>query len=284
MAPIFTGSKLGFGISPMLAAAAAGDVDPDAASLYFAYSYDNTNQVNDVQNIIRSAAGVSNGTLKNLTRGSAAAISATQKKFYTRSLYTGNDFANGNTYASHSTMGIDFYRMKIPFTVQFWVYYNSGPKNNFPSDYAGDMGAIYEPGSGRSGWKLSVFQNNIGMYGYYSGDSTRGFTSTATTTSGQWYHFAAAVSGGGTATRVYRNGVLLTNTQDTITDNSVGSYGATANNSGIIYISGRGTDYTYDSRQDFSDAYYQDVKWYSTARSGTNIINEYNAGRPIIAA
>ena len=286
MAPLFTGSKFGFGRSAEVAGPPiAVYPDPDAASLYFAYSYDNTNQVNDVQNIIRAANGQSNGTLKNITKGSSASFSSTRSKNYTHSLYSGNDYTNGNTYASHATMGIDFYRMKLPFTVQFWVYYNTAPFNNFPSQYPGDMGAQYEPISGRSGWGLAIHATSVQLFGYYSGDSGRNVNaSTSNTTSGEWNHFAIAAAGGGTDTRVYKNGVLLSNTSDTMKNNDVNSYGATANPSGSIYISGRGNQFAYDGRQDYSDAYYQDVKWYSIARSESNIQQEYNNGVKIINA
>tara|TARA_Y100000004_G_C8864300_1_gene390431 strand:+ start:57 stop:947 length:891 start_codon:yes stop_codon:yes gene_type:complete len=284
--PIFTGSRMGFGRSPMLAAAAATSYsDPDAANLYFAYAFDNTNQANDVQNIIRAANGVSNGTLRNATKGSAASFSSTQNKFYTHSLYTGDNFDNGHVKMSHTTAGVDFYRLKVPFTIQFWVYYNDGPFNNFPSESPGDMGAVYEPASGRSGWKLSIHHNRAQIYGYYSGDTTRTVnTNTVTNSSGEWMHWAFAVSGGETASRVYKNGTLLSNNSDSIKSHSVGDYASTANNSSTIYVAGRGTDYTYDSRKDFSDAYYQDVKFYTTARSQANIQAEYNFGLPIIDA
>lgn len=288
--PVFTGISRGvggFGFGSPMLTAGNGTVyeDPDAANLYFAYAFDNTNEANDVQNIIRAANGVSNGTLRNATKGSSASFSSTQNKFYTHSLYSGDNFSNGNVSMSHSTAGIDFYRLKIPFTIQFWVYYNTGPFNNFPSESPGDMGAVYEPASGRSGWKLAVKHNAANLYGYYSGDSTRNLTTSAiTNSSGEWMHWAFVVSGGSTASRIYKNGSLLSLSTDTIKDNSVGSYASTANNSNTIYVAGRGTDYTYDSRQDYSDAYYQDVKYYTTARSEANIQAEYNAGLPIIEA
>ena len=289
--PVFTGISRGAGGfafgSPMLTAGEGNTVyaDPDAANLYFAYSFDNTNQVNDVQNIIRAANGVSNGTLRNATKGSSASYSSTQNKFYTHSLYSGDNFDNGHVKMSHSTAGVDFYRLKVPFTIQFWVYYNDGPFNNFPSESPGDMGAVYEPASGRSGWKLAVKHNAFNIYGYYSGDTTKSVTSAAVTnSSGEWMHVAFVVTGDDTASRIYKNGTLLSNTSDSMKEHNAGDYASTTNNSGTIYVVGRGTDYTYDNRKDFSDAYYQDVKYYTTARSEANIQAEYNAGLPIIEA
>jgi len=280
MAPIFTGSKFGFGISPMLAAVATEYVDPDAANLYFALSYDNTNQVNDVQNIIRAASGVANGTLKTFTKGSAASISSTQKKFYTHSLYSGNDYANGNVSTSISNTPV-FASFTLPCTVQFWLYYNSGPKNGGP--YDGLMGNFYEPPSGRSGWMMRPSPTTFNWAGFYDGSSTANVISNITWSTGQWYHIALALTGGGTASRLYINGSLQTLTTDGVSGMSSGFSFLTSNIT-TTFVSGRGNNYAYDSRQDYSDAYFQDVKFYTVARSGTNIINEYNAGLPIITA
>lgn len=284
MAPIFTGNKFGFGAIPPSVATSPYYIDPDAANLLFAYSFDNTNQVNDVQNIIRANAGVSSGTLINATKGSAASFSTTQKKFYTHSLYSGNNYTNGNVYIAKSASTY-IHRLQVPFTVQFWANYPNGINNSFPSVWWGDMGNFYEPGSGRSGWRLGISPNNyVEIIGYYSGDSTRGVRSnTFTLSNGAWYHFAVAVSGGGTASRVYINGVLQTNNNDTISSQSVGAQ-MNDSPSTVTYVAGRGNYYAYDGRNDFADAYYQDIKWYNIARSGANIIAEYNQGLPIIEA
>lgn len=259
-------------------------IDPDAANLLFAYSFDNTNQANDVQNIIRANAGVSSGTLINATKGSAASFSSTQNKFYTHSLYSGDDYTNGNVYIA-KTASTYIHRLQVPFTVQFWANYPNGINNNFPSEYYGDMGNLNEPVGGRSGWRLAISPDSyIVIVGYYSGDSTRQIRSNNfTLTNGAWYHFAVAVSGGGTASRVYVNGVLQTNNTDTISSQAVGAQ-MNDSPSTVTYVAGRGNYYAYDGRNDYADAYYQDVKWYNTARSGANIIAEYNEGLPIIGA
>ena len=260
-------------------------IDPDAANLLFAYSFDNTNQVNDVQNIIRANAGVSSGTLINATKGSSASFSTTQNKFYTHSLYSGNNYTNGNVYIA-KTASTYIHRLQVPFTIQFWANYPNGINNSFPSVWWGDMGNLNEPPGGRSGWRVGVSPDSyLQVLGYYSGDSTRQARSTTfTLTNGQWYHFAIVVSGGGTASRIYVNGVELNDSgNDTIKSQSVGAQ-MNDSPSTVTYVAGRGNYYAYDGRNDFSDAYYQDVKWYNTARSGANIIAEYNQGLPIIEA
>ena len=266
--------------------------DPDAASLLMALSFDNNDS--DVQNTIRTYAQVGNGTLITVDKGSAATYNSANEKFpfYDYCGYSGDNWDNGYWYCTSGNSPAWLKRLEIPFTIQFWIKVVNF-NEVWPGQWHGTAGNCNEPASGRSGWLMRFGYDGDGdgldIKGYSSGDSATAIRAqfadnsmTNPMTTGAWHHIAFSVPGNSSASRIVFDGTHMT---------SLATDGWSSRSDGYIcddtvstntYLFGRGNEFAYDGRKDLIDAYVQDYKWYSTARTVANIQEDYNRGKAML--
>ena len=266
--------------------------DPDAANLLLALSFNNN--ATDVQNTIRSNSGAANGTAITVSKGSAASYNSANEKFpfYDYCGYSGDNWDNGYWYCTSGNSPLWLKRLEIPFTIQFWIKVVNF-NEVWPGQWHGTAGNINEPVSGRSGWLMRFGYDGdgdgLGIRGYSSGDTPTEiraqFSSNSMTnpmTTGAWHHVAFSVPGNSTASRIVFDGTHMTTMATDGWSSRSDGYICDDTVSTNTYLFGRGNEFAYDGRKDLIDAYVQDYKWYSTARTVANIQADYNRGKAML--
>lgn len=191
-----------------------------------------------------------NGTANYGTN--ASGMSWTTGKFGGALSFDGDDYVQVN---DNNSLDLD-----QTFTLEAWVKLDviTGA-NRFIATKKGD--------TGEGLYSLIVFSDGkVGVEFYSAGYKTA--KSTTTLTTGSWYHIAGVRDGA--TQKVYINGV-----EDTLSEG--GSFtGAVANSSSLLYI-GRDAGATQ-----FVDGTIDEVRIYNYARSGDQIMVDYNQGAAVV--
>jgi hypothetical protein len=125
-----------------------------------------------------------------------ASISTTQSKFGGSSMYFDG---NGDYLRIRDSQNFVF--GTGDFTIEFWVYYNSG--------LTADVALFDGRPSGTNGVYPLIFSNTTGKLVWYINSAAR-ITGTTTLSTGTWYHVAVARSG--TSTKLFLNGTQESST------------------------------------------------------------------------
>jgi hypothetical protein len=141
--------------------------------------------------------GIIDNTMSNdLETVGGAQISTTQSKFGGASM---SFDGNGDYLRIRDSQNFVF--GTGDFTIEFWVYYNSG--------LTADVALFDGRPSGTNGVYPLIFSNTTGKLVWYINSAAR-ITGTTTLSTGTWYHVAVARSG--TSTKLFLNGTQESST------------------------------------------------------------------------
>jgi hypothetical protein len=143
-----------------------------------------------------NAGIIDNAQDNNLETVGNAQISTTQSKFGGSSMYFDG---NGDYLRIRDSQNFVF--GTGDFTIEFWVYYNSG--------LTADVALFDGRPSGTNGVYPLIFSNTTGKLVWYINSAAR-ITGTTTLSTGTWYHVAVARSG--TSTKLFLNGTQESST------------------------------------------------------------------------
>jgi hypothetical protein len=150
----------------------------------------------------------------NLESRNGAAVSTTDKKYGTGSLYFDgvDDFI-------HAAWSPEFTIGQSDYTIEFWM--KSG-------DSVGDIISAFDPVSPFQGWLVGVGFSQSGKISFYNADSSAETkVSTASVNDNQWHHIAVTKSG--TTLRIFIDGALDST-------HTLSIVGGSANTSGNKFI------------------------------------------------